>query len=382
MPVFKCFFKVVRMNKWGLLTYIVIFSVMAILISEFVSPDSSLNFSQSSVPITVIDRDGSDMSRALTDYLDERHDLTELEDDTETLQDALFYRSVEYILFISDGFEADFTGGKGGALLENVKLPSSTTGVYIDNQIDRFLSTTTAYLSAEYELADALESAADDLRESTTVEMSANNEEGISRSGYYFQFLPYTLISIVIMSLGPVLIAFNQNDLSKRIESSSLKLRERNVQIALGCIITSVLLWAVLIAIAFIRYGGEMLSEISALRVLNSLVFLAVCVSIGFLVGQFLKSTTALSAINNAIALGMSFLCGIFVSQELLGAGVLAIGKFLPAYWYIRSNDMLSGSILDMELYCQGILIQLGFAAAIFAVAIVVSRQKKFSRTA
>ena len=56
----------------------------------------------------------------------------------------------------------------------------------------------------------------------------------------------------------------------------------------------------------------------------------------------------------------MSFLCGIFVPQNLLSDGVLAVGKFLPAYWYIVINDMLalSEQTFDLHVYLQGLGIQ------------------------
>ena len=48
--------------------------------------------------------------------------------------------------------------------------------------------------------------------------------------------------------------------------------------------------------------------------------------------------------IAQAVGLGMSFLCGAFVPQSLLGDGVLTFARVLPVYWYERANDILSGA--------------------------------------
>lgn len=381
MPVFKCFFKIISKNRTSIFIYVGIFTALTLLFSASSKSDQSKNYSETTISIAVIDRDDSKLSKALTGYLSEHNKLVDLPDNTELLQDALFYRNVEYILYVPHGFEKNYTHDPNSALLENVKLPGSTSGIYTDKQIDRYLTTVKAYLSSGFGVTDALANTAKDLQQSTAVEMLEGKQSPGRGAGYYFQYLAYILIALIISTLAPVLIAFNQSDLLRRMESSSLRLRERNVQIAFGCIVTSLAVWMILMLVALLMFGGEANTTAFALQVTNSLVFLAVSISLAFLIGQFFKSTSALSAANNAVALGMSFLCGIFVPQELLGKGVLAVAKFLPGYWYIRSNDMLSAaanaSALDMRLYMEGILIQLGFAVAIFAVALVVSRQKK-----
>ena len=386
MPIFNCFLKIVWKNKFSLLIFVVLFSALVVIISQTTQSQPYASYEDSQVPIAVIDSDQSELSAALVEYINSRHELVELPNDKEKLQDALFYRNVEYILFIPEGFQSGLLGGLDGMPLENVKLHDSISGIYIDNQIDGYISTLKAYLNAEYVPSEAVKSTLHDMETATAVTIQNNNQKQQELSPFYFQFLPYTLLALIINALGPVLIAFNRSDLSKRIESSSFRLRERNMQIALGCVATSLCIWIVLIAVSLGLYGDEILSSIGMFRILNSAVYLAVCVCIAFLVGQFAKSGMSLAAASNVVSLGMSFLCGVFVPQELLGSGVLSAAKFLPAYWYIKTNDMMfdiiEAGMIDMKVYKESIFIQLGFAAAIFAVALVVSRQKKLGSVA
>lgn len=386
MPVFKCFLKIMNKNKGMLIMYMAIFVGLSLILTNANATRAESLYKDTALPIAVIDRDESELSKALSAYLDERHSIAELPDEEEALQDALFNRDVTYILFVPEGFEADFIKDAESASLENVKLPDSASGVYLDNQIDRYISTLKTYLWADYTLTDALANTSTDLKVDTDVVIAGGTEESVSGVVYYFHIMPYILLSIISSVLGPMLIAFNKEALLRRTESSSLKLLERNTQIALGCAVSSLLMWGILIVTGFVMYREEMFTSVSALRIVNSLVFLVVSTCIGFLIGQLTKNTNALSAVTNVVGLGMSFLCGIFVSQNLLGEGVLTVAKFLPAYWYIRNNDLLTSTAglntSDMSIYGEGILIQLGFALAIFAVALVVSRQKKLNPAA
>lgn len=80
------------------------------------------------------------------------------------------------------------------------------------------------------------------------------------------------------------------------------------------------------------------------------------------------------------IALGMSFLCGVFVPQNMLGEQVLSASKFLPAYWYVKANDMLGGMYnlsWDVNVYNQIIVIQMLFVVGLFAAYLVVTKIKR-----
>ena len=85
------------------------------------------------------------------------------------------------------------------------------------------------------------------------------------------------------------------------------------------------------------------------------------------------------SVIRNLLGLGMAFLGGVFVPQNMLSDEVLAVARFLPTYWYVRANNMLAGfstEIFDMHLYWNAIGIQLLFALTAFALTLVASKLK------
>lgn len=114
---------------------------------------------------------------------------------------------------------------------------------------------------------------------------------------------------------------------------------------------------------------------------LNGLVFTIAVLSISYLVGLLTKNRNAQSAIANVVSLGFSFLSGAFVPQELLSDKVLTIASFNPTYWYVKANNAIGklsnfnfDNLSSILIY---MLIELGFAIAIFSVALVISKQKR-----
>ncbi len=111
---------------------------------------------------------------------------------------------------------------------------------------------------------------------------------------------------------------------------------------------------------------------------LNTLCFMVVTLGIVFLIGQMVKKVPALNMISNIIALGMSFLCGIFVPLEYLGEGLVKVAHFLPAYWYITSAVEIDSYTAGKELgeLWQGLGIQLLFGVAFVCAGLAYSKAK------
>ena len=114
---------------------------------------------------------------------------------------------------------------------------------------------------------------------------------------------------------------------------------------------------------------------------LNSLTLLLVGLALSFLLGTFITKEDILPALVNVVTLGMSFLCGVFVPLDIMGKGVKTVAHFLPVYWYAISNNLLNNSAVltqaQRQLLYRNYGIQLLFAAAIFCIALVVSKRAR-----
>ena len=381
--------KIAKKKLPGSIMYFVIFFVIMFIMSSNANKNVNTSFQASSLDVCVIDKDNSAASQELIDYLAVNHTIVDPEDlVSEDLQDSLFYQTVDYILTIPEGFEANLQGGSYDDILESSKRHDAASGYFLDQQIDQYLSSVTLYTQGGFDLDEAFSKTNDAIASLSDVKMmdfNKNNTTSDTNMYYFFQYMPYILTVLLLMGLTPILVTFNAKNLSERIGCSSLSLRSKNAQITLGCVVYSILIWLVFMVAGVLFYGADMMFSTNGLLcILNSFVFLMIGVAIALFISTFSPSANVLNMVSNILTLGMSFLCGIFVPVWLLADNVVAASRFLPASWYVRITNMLgglSGEEVSMSVYWLCIGVQLIFFAAIFALFLVASKQRKAAHT-
>ena len=193
---------------------------------------------------------------------------------------------------------------------------------------------------------------------------------------YFFQYLPYIFLAILFAGMAPILVTLNSRDMKARTACSALPGRTRTLAMASG--------WLLFLLLGLVFYRKAMLQPYVGYAILNSLAFLLFTTALSLLISTFSPDDNVLNMLANIVGLSMSFLCGIFVPQSMLSGSVLAVGRFLPAYWYIRANNMLAGfgkEVFDLGFYWKCIGIQLLFAAAMFALTAVAAKQRRSTAT-
>lgn len=374
MTTYKVFFKIVKSRIASIALYFIIFAVLTVILSA-PSSNEQTYFKESEIAVTIVDRDNSTLSKALTAHIDDSQNLVNVEDNKEAWTDALFIRETEYILIIPEGFEKNTLAGKSD-LLSNYKLPGSASGTFIDMQIDEYMKTLTTFIDLGKTLDDAIESTATAFSVSGEVNItdaSADADDEQPAHYYFFQYLPYIFICMVINGLGPVLMTFRKKELRKRINCSSTPLTSRNLVLIISSIAFSIILWCLFMVLGITQYFEIILTKDYLLFSLNSLVYMIMTLAMTYLVIHFVKNENVLNMVSNIFGLGSSFLCGIFVPQDLLGEGVLFVAQFLPPYWYLDAMNNVSAG--NMSGYFTDMLILLGYTLAFLAIALVASKQ-------
>lgn len=386
MQVYKTFFKVAKKYTGGCILYLVIFLVLMFSMSALSSSEENDKFKASKVNFTVIDEDHTDASKALITYLKGKHNLVKMKSyDAQTLQDNLYYEQISYILTIPKGYEENILNKQFENILSHTKKPDTAAGFFFNQDISAYLNTLRLNLEAGYSLKDSLTETENTVKNTNTdvetIEFEKTTDKKDNGIYYFFQYYAYIAISILIVGMAPILIAFHKKDLAARVNCSSYTKVKQTTELGFGCITYSIALWLVLVLAAVVAYGpGAVFSTNGLLCVLNSFVYLFVIGAITLLIGSFSLNSSTLSLVSNVIGLGTSFLCGVFVPLWLLSDKVVAFSKFLPAYWYIRNNNMVSGftgEALEMSTYWKNLGIQCIFAVAIFCIYLVVNQNKK-----
>ena len=386
MQVFNAFMKVLRTRIGMGMIWAVVFIIICTA-AVATHEDPSEQFSASKVKIAIIDEDNSDISRGITDYFEKNHNIAHLKNDKDVILDALYYDRVNYVLTIKKGCEEKLLAGESEDIFSSYHVHDTYSSVLADNIINEYTSTLRAYLTGGEKKTSAIEKTNAALSQEvnvTALSFDSKDKSGSSGGYFYFQYLPYVLLSVITVTLCPVLIKLGSSEIKKRTACSCITARSQTMQIILASAVYVTAIWLIFI-IAGIFLGGGMYSGRMWYAVLNNFIFLVIATGIAILISTFAPSEQAVSVIANILGLGMSFICGIFVPQSMLGSGILSAARFLPAYWYIKVNDILSGD--SLEKFSQVRIfeymgIELLFALAIFAVAVVISaKPRRASKT-
>jgi ABC-2 type transport system permease protein len=387
MQVYKAFFKVILKNITQLMIYVVVFIALAVALSNINSSPVDKNFTETKVNIAFINNDtDSKIVEGLKNYLSKNTNIVDIPNDTKELQDALFFREVEYIVRVPNNFTEGLLSGKT-IQVEKTTVPGSTSGIYLDNIINKYLNTAEIYTSnmkdlPEEELIRYVEK---DLSQKTEVTLINSVEENSinEKAAIYFNYMAYAMFGVLILGVSSVMIVFNDTDLKKRNLCSPIKLRNMNFQMILGNISFAVFTWFSMTLTSFIMYRSYMFSSKGLLFLLNSFVFTFAALSISYLIGNVIKNKNAMSAASNVITLGTCFIGGVFVPQFLLGKTVLKIASFTPTYWYVKSNNSIANlvnfNMENLKPIFLNMAILIGFAVAILSVTLVVIKQKRMS---
>lgn len=385
MQVFKAFFLTVKTQIGSISIYFIIFLILTVIMSGNMKKESEVVFQDTKLKMAVIDRDNTELSKSLYNYLHETQIIVDIADDQEVISDELFYRNVEYVLFINEGFETNMMEGNYERVIDNVKVPQSTTGAFLDNKIEEYLKILSTYLLSGYSATEAINhaKAATLITTDVTLHETSGPTEDKSSLYYFYTYIAYVLIGMLTMGLGEILITFRKRDLSARIRCSAMTEARRNGELILSSLLFSLACLSSYIILSFILHGEEMLGIKGALFILNSLVYLLFTISFTYLLSFLVHTINGLNMASNIIGLGLSFLGGVFVPLQFLSPSVLRFSKFLPTYWYVRTSEVIDDfhhTSEQIETILCYMSIELLFAFALFIISVRLSKSNKIAK--
>jgi ABC-2 type transport system permease protein len=388
MQVYKAYFQIIKSHLLAMAIYFSIFVVITLIITQALSQTSPAAFAQAKSKIAFFSEEDSALDQGLQAYLRANAEIVPLPDDPSSIQDALFFDQVDTVVRVPQGFTTSFLQGRNDVRIQTTSAPSAAGSVYTDFLINKFLRTASLYRQNLPDLPESqiVANTDRDLQVQAQVKVNtADRKVDLNDLSYYFQYLAYSLLAIIIMGVTSFMMTFNDPDLSNRNLCSPLPPLKLNLQIVLGNATFGLVVWALLCALIFLFYGRLPLDTGTLLLIVNALVFTLDSLSIGFLAGKFVQSHGVQGAVTNVISLGIAFVSGIFVEQELLGSTVLTIASFTPGYWYVKAvadlRNMAVFNVQNILPVIYSILIQLAFSVAFLLIALLVTKQKRLSKT-
>lgn len=342
MRVFKNYLKVAKSFLPIILIYTLIFVGIATIASTSGSSQGT-DFEASKAKIALVNNDqDTEFIKLLRQYVQDNAEYIELDNDEESMRDALFFRKVDYIMIVPQDFTHQFMNNQD-VKIKTMDVPDSYGAKYSQTLMNKYLNTVKLYLNAHISEKDIAENVKKDLAIHTEVTMlNEKSNEQITDVAQFYNFANYTFLAIIIVVISMVMIAFYEDKIKRRHLVSCLPYKNINNQLLLGNIVTSLGVWLLYVMLSICLYGSVMFTTAGLLMILNSFVFVIFVLVFSFFVTSLTHNRELISGISTVAGLGTSFIAGAFVPQALLTPFVLNLAKFTPSYWYISNNNEIA----------------------------------------
>lgn len=382
MTVFKAFLKVVNKYKATIILYTVILILFTIF--NMKTSDQSTNFVASKPDILMINDDTEQgVTKNLIEYLKENNNIKDIKNDEQAIKDALFYRDVNYIIYIPKNYREDFLKGKSPQI--EIKSTGDYQASLAEMMLERYSKIASLYQNKITQEEEFIKKVNETLAKQTEVEITSKlDTDNLNKATFYYNFANYSILAGCVYVICLVLSSFKEEKIAKRTMVSSMKDKIYHRKLLVSNCLLAMVLAILHVLLSFLLIGDVMFSIHGIIYILNLFVFTICAVTIAFLIGNMVYQKNAINGIVNVIALGSSFLCGAFVPMEWLPDTVLKIAHVLPSFYYIKNNEMIKKlekiniDTIKPILLNMGIVLLFAIVFVIITNGIVKRKKKKY----
>ena len=379
MTVFKTFLKILNKNKF----IIILYTLFLIFFGGFnmQTSESNINFVASKPDIMIVNYDEEKgITKDLIKYIEENSNVVDLKNNEDAINDALFYRDVNYVVYIPKNYNKDFMDGKNPEI--EIKSTGDYQSSFAEMLLSRYIKVANIYqksINSEEELINKIN---ETLSKKSEVKITSKLDTNIlSKATFYYNFANYSIMACLIYVVCLILASFKDIKIQKRTIISSTNYKTLNRKILLSNSLFSIILWMIYVVLSFILVGDIMFSIHGIFYLINSFVFTICATTIALFIGNIVSNKNTISGIVNVIALGSSFLCGAFVPMEWLPDGVIKIAHILPSYYYISNNEVLKTleliNLNTIKPILLNIFIILTYSIIFIVLTNIVSKRKQ-----
>ena len=339
MTVFKTILKILNKLKGMIILYTAI--LVAITALNQTSGNNMTNFEDSKPSVLIVNKDSEDnIAKGFEDYISKHSEIKDIETkDEDKINDAIFYRDVNYVIYIPKDFGKNLLDGKNPSL--EYKSCGDEYSSYAQMMVEKYIKTVLIYKDY-YSGAELISKVNKVVDKDTKVYMKTTLDTSkLSSMTQYFNILNYALLAGCVYCISMILASLNDETVRKRTIISSFNYKKYNRIVLLSNSIVIFAMWILYMILALILFKDLMFSSNGLGYVINSFVFTICSLTIGFLIGNITQNKNAIGGIVNVIALGTSFLCGCFVPFEYMPDYVLKIAHILPTYYYVANNQLI-----------------------------------------
>lgn len=379
MIVFKTFWKIVNKYKFIVILYTVILILFAGI--NMNNNDTNANFVASKPDVLIINNDeDKGITKNLIEYITKNCNIVQIKNDDEAIDDALFYRDINYIIYIPENYRTDFLGRKNPEI--NIKSTGDYQSSLAEMILSRYVKVANIYVTQQMNENELISRINETLDKKTEIQVTSKLDgEKLTKAAFYYNFFNYSMIASLLNVVCLIIASFREEKVRKRTIISSMNYKKHNRQLLLSNSILALILWVLYVVLSIILIGDVVFTPQGLIMIANSFVFSICCLCMSFLIANLVNNKDAISGIVNVVGLGSSFLCGAFVPVEWLPDSVLKIAHILPSYWYIQNNEtvktMETVDIENLKPILTNMVVILGFSVLFIVLTNIVSKKKR-----
>lgn len=339
MIVFKTILKILNKLK-GM---IILYTIMLIFITTLnqTTGENITNFEEAKSDILIINKDNNIITDGIIDYLTFHSNIKDIDIKNEDkVNDALFYRDVNFIIYIPKNFGIDLINDKNPII--EYKSSGDEYSSYSKMLIEKYIKTILIYKDY-YSNEELIDKVNNTLENQTKIILDTQLDASkLSSMNRYFNFLNYAFLAGCVYCISMILASLKEENVRKRTIISGYNYKKYNRIVLLSNAIITILMWMLYMILGFILFKDLMISLNGLAYAINSFVFSICSLTIGFLIGNITQNKSAIGGVINIVAIGTSFLCGCFVPLEYMPEYVVKMAHALPTYYYVANNNSIA----------------------------------------
>ncbi|MGO3780761.1 MAG: ABC transporter permease [Enterococcus viikkiensis] len=380
MTTYKAILQILKKNKGSLLLGVIIMAIITLFYAGQLTRDAE---ELTKVKLAILSEDDSNLEKNFVTYLAKQHTLVDLQGTSKkSLDDALYFDEVQYILEIPKDFSAKLSKGETVSLASKTR-PATFSQSLVDTTVNNYLNT---YLTYQKQLPSLSQQ---ELLEKTMITLNKNGEVQFDSTyhkkkkqnvtGQIYNLLAYGMFMSIFSGYAAVNLAFNRKEIRERNSCSPISRRKLARKISLGNLSYAIVCWLIfLVFVQFVTRGG--FDHVHGYFVLNTVAFFIAIISFSIMITSVLQNEDAIAGINNIFIMGSCFIAGVFVPSQFLPDVVNKIAAFTPTYWFVQNNDLIGQTVAFNQTFLTKFLFQSGvllaFAAAFWVIHLITMREK------
>lgn len=375
MTVFKTYWKIVKKNIGIIILYTVMLLVFGTM--NLKANKNSFEFISSKPDIIIVNNSSGIITDNLISYLKTNANVKNITDEND-IDDAVFFRDANYVIYIPKEFENKIENGKEFNI--DIKTNNSYDSYIASELLNKYLDVFSKYMNLYNDKILAIQKLDNTLNKKADVVIE-NKTSLNSKTSLFYNFSSYLIMAIVIYIICLVLSSFNDEKISKRTGVSGMNYKTFNNYLYISSFTFTFIIFIVYLILSFLILKSSILNINGILYSLNMFIFFIVSFTMAILISNLVKSKGAISGVVNVISLGSAFLCGAFIPVKYMPSFALKIAHIFPTFYFIDNNEYIASlqnfDKASYEFVLKNFIIMIVFIIFFLILNTLVTRFKR-----